>query len=159
MKKHLLAAAAIIAFAFAGSAAPALDIADVKNLLRNNVDETVIANMVLQGGSLAATTGDIAELRSLGASETLISAIGTVGTYSPGEYILQDGTTAAIPQPGTVYREAPVVVAQPPRVYYETPTVVVPRYVHPYPGRYYYHSRPGFSFSFGFGPGSRRHRP
>lgn len=160
MKKYVLAAALAV-FAFAsGAAARALDIADVKSLVRNQVDEEVIVNMVLEGGALPATTGDVAELRALGASETLISAVEAVsrGTSSPGEYILQDGATASVPQPGTVYYEAPTVIETPPTVYYETPTYVYP-YPYPYhhPRPHFYRSRPGFSITFGFGSGGRRY--
>ncbi len=143
MKTHLLASAvAAVLFLSSGGAARALDIADVKNLVRNHVDEEVIVTMVLQEGALPATAGDVAELRTLGASETLVSAVTAASTG-----------TATVPP--TVYYEAPTAVAQPPVVYYETPTYVYP--YAPFPRRHYYHSRPGISFSFGFGSGGRRH--
>lgn len=161
MKKHLLAAAAIAAIVLSsGAAAFALDIADVKALVRNNVDEDVIVSMMLESGSLSATERDVSELRSLGASETLVAAIGAVSpeaaaSSAPGEYILQDGTTATIPQPDVVYYEAPTVVPQPPTVYYAAPTYVYP-YRHFHPAPHFHRSRPGFSITFGFGSGGRR---
>ena len=177
MRKYRLIAAAVAVVALFATAAGALDIADVKNLVKNNVDETVIVNMVRQGGALSATAGDVVELRSMGASETLIAAIGAAApatsapapatTYQgPGEYILQDGTTAAIPQstptyadPNVVYYEAPTVVTSPPTVYYEAPTVYygTPTYVYPYSSYPHYRSSPSFSFSFGFGGRSGRY--
>jgi hypothetical protein len=144
MKKHF-SFALLCAALFAG-AASALDVTDVKNLVANNVDEAVIISMVQSSGSFSATAGDIEDLRNLGASESVLAAIGSA-TPATGEYVLEDGTTAVIPQaaaPGTVYYAAPPAAVAPPTVYY-----VVPR---TYPRRSFYRRpRAGVHFSFGFG--------
>lgn len=159
MRRLVFFAALFAACALCSGAATALDLNDVKNLVRNNVDEAVVIGMVQQGGSFSVSTDDLAELRGMGASETLISSLLTAPSTT-GEYILQDGTTVAVPQttpPPTVYYEAPPgVVTQPPTIVYQTPTYVYP--YAPYPRPHYFRSRPGISFSFGFGGGGYRHR-
>ncbi len=147
MKKHILPAALFAALFLTVGAASALDLTDVKTLVRNNVDEAVIIGMVQQGGNFPVTTDEVSELRGMGASETLIAELLTA-------------PRAAASVPPTVYYEAPqTVVTAPPTVVYETPTVVTPTYVYPYPypRPHYFRPQPGISFSFGFGGG--HHRP
>lgn len=167
----LVVAAVVV---MAASAASALDYNDIKNLIANNVSETVIANMVGQDASLAITPGQADELRSLGASETLVSSIRRVqaapaATYAapapqvvysdkPQTFTATDGVTYQLnPATGNYYRISPqVVVQQAPTVVYETPRVyAAPTYV--YPGYYpSYRPRSSMNFSFHFGGGGGR---
>lgn len=144
MKRHGLFAALFAAAVLLAGAAFGLDVTDVKNLVRNNVDEATIINLAQQGGNFSVTSNDLAELRGLGASETLISSLFTAPPM------------AAVPP--TVYYEAPdgtlTTTAPAPTVVYQTvPQVVTPTYVYPYPypRRHYFRSRPGVSFSLNFG--------
>ncbi len=136
-----------LCLAVAGTfSAAALDYNDVKNLLAHQVSESVIISMVQENPAIPLSSGQLAELRGMGASETLISAIFTA----------PPATTTYV-DPNTVYYESstPVVVEPAPTVVYQTPT-----YVYPYPPvRYYYPRRPtfGFSLNFGGGHGGRRH--
>ncbi len=142
MKTALLSVCIAIAGTFS---AAALDYNDVKNLMANQVSESVIINLVQQSPMMALTPGQVTELRGLGASETLISAIFTAPAASTATYV----------DPNTVYYDssAPVVVEPAPTVVYQTPT-----YVYPPPPVYYYHpGRPTFGFSIGIGGGGRRH--
>ncbi len=135
MKRQGFFAAVCAAVALCSGAAFALDLSEVKTLVLNGVDESVIIDMVNQGGNWSADSGDVAELRALGASETLIAAVLTAPKVPPTVY----------------YEQPPTVVAQPPTVVYErAPTYVYP---YPYPRRHYFPARPGISFSFGFGGG------
>lgn len=146
-------------FAISCAAASALDIRDVKTMVANNVSEAVIIGMIQSESAFHATAGDVAELRSLGASNSLVAAV-TSATPATGEYVLADGSTAPA---GTVIYEAPAVVpapavvTQPPTVYYVPQPA--PVYVTPYPHRRFYHRpRPGISLHFGFGDSGRRYR-
>ncbi len=132
MKRQGFFAAICAAVALCSGAAFALDLSEVKTLVLNGVDESVIIDMVKQGGTWSADSGDVAELRALGASETLIAAVLTAPKVPPTVYYEQPPTT---------------VVTQPPTVVYEQ----APTYVYPYPRRHYVPARPGISFSFGFG--------
>ncbi len=162
MKKYICFAALFAACAFWSGKAAALDVADVKTLVANDVDEAVIISMVQSAGALQASAGDIVDLRNLGASDTLLAAVGTAPSATGArEYILEDGTTVVVPQTtpaapsGTVYYAPPAVVTAPPTVYYAPPTV----YYSPYPrSPVFRRPRAGVHFSFGFGSG-RPHRP
>lgn len=156
--------------------ASALDISDVKNLVRSQVSEDVIINMVRQSTPVAMSDADANELRGMGASENLIGIVrnsytgGPVYSQQPGEYVMSDGSTTPIypstaapsgtvtyvdPGSGVTYVEPNVYYTTPPTVVYEAPTVVTPTYVYPYyPG---YRSGSSWNFSFGFGSGGRRH--
>ncbi|MDR1745421.1 MAG: hypothetical protein LBS30_06685 [Planctomycetota bacterium] len=133
-----------VCIAIAGMfSAAALDYNDVKNLIANQVPESVITSLVQQNPSFVITTDHVNELRGMGASETLIGSLLTASTPQ---------TAATYVEPGTVYYD-PVVVGASPTVVYQTPTYVYPS--HP---TYYHPGRPRFGFSIGFGSGwGRRH--
>lgn len=180
-KAFALATAATMILAV--STASALDFNDVRNLIANQVSESVIQNMVRQDASLAITESQANELRGLGASESLVASIRrapTVGSYSDGSsYVTDDSYSAPVvvdgkpqtftatdgvtyqlnPATGNYYRVSPQVVVQPaPTVVYEAPTVYTsPTYVYPgyssYPA---YRPRSSFNFMFQFGGGGRR---
>lgn len=160
----------------AGVCASAMDVNDVKNMVRSRVAEEVIINMVRQSTPIAMSDADANELRSLGASENLVGIVrdsytgGPVYAENPGEYIMSDGSTAPIyspgatsgtvtyvdPSSGVVYADPNVYYTTPPTVVYEAPTVVTPTYVYPsYP---YYGSGSSWGFSIGFGGSDRRYR-
>ena len=160
---RILALAVGLAFAGIVSTASALDFNDVRNLIGNQVSETVIQNMVSQDSSLTITDDQANELRSLGASETLLASIRRapaapqVVSDQPQSFTSTDGVTYQLnPATGNYYRVSPQVVVQPaPTVVYETPQVyTAPTYVYPgYP--VYRRPRPSFGFSFHFGGGPR----
>lgn len=183
IRKHsYLGLALAAAFFMSASAASALDFNDVKNLITNQVSESVIENMVRQDASLVITPAQADELRAIGASESLVAAIRrapTVSGYADGSSYVVDETPRTVvtpsaskpqsfvattgetyylnPETGNYYQVAP---APAPTVVYEAPTVVytTPRYVYPaYPGYpVYRHSRPSVGFSFSFGSSHRR---
>lgn len=168
------------------STASALDFNDIKNLIANQVSESVIQNMVRQDTSLAITDGQANELRGLGASESLVASIRrapTSGTFADGSSYVTEGSYAAPqvvadgkpqsftatdgvtyqlnPSTGNYYRVSPqVVVQQAPTVVYEAPRVyTTPTYVYPgygYPAYPSYRPRSSFNFMFHFGGGGRR---
>jgi hypothetical protein len=163
-----LALAVCLAFAGIVSTAAALDFNDVKNLIGNQVAETVIQNMVGQDSSLVITDSQANELRSLGASETLVASIRRapaaaavtvvpqVVSDKPQTFTSTDGVTYQLnPATGNYYRVSPQVVVQPaPTVVYQTPRVyTTPTYV--YPSAPIYRPRPSWNFSFHFGGGPR----
>lgn len=172
-----------VAVLFSGviSTASALDFNDVKNLIGNQVSESVIQNMVGQDSSLAITETQANELRALGASETLVASIRRAPTTAAttGSSYVTDGAYTAVPQAssgkpqsftatdgvtyqlnpatGNYYRVSPQVVVQSaPTVVYEAPRVyATPTYVYPgYPA--YRYPRSSWNFSFQFGGGGRR---
>lgn len=170
-----LALAVAVVFGGIVSTVSALDFNDVKNLIGNQVSETVIQNMVRQDGSLAITEAQANELRTLGASETLVASIRraptsyvTEGSYAaapqvtsskPQSFTATDGVTYQLnPATGNYYRVSPQVVVQPaPTVVYEAPRVyTTPTYVYPgYPAYRYPRSSMNFMFHFGGGGGRR----
>lgn len=70
-----VALAALCLAVLSAAPAAALDFNDVQNLLRNQVPDNVIINMAQQDSSLAITPDQANQLRSLGASESVIAAI------------------------------------------------------------------------------------
>lgn len=178
----VLAATVVVAV----SSVSALDFNDIRNLIANQVSETVIQNMVRQDASLAITDSQANELRGLGASESLVASIRrapTAGTFTDGSSYVTEGSYAAPqvvdgrpqtftatdgvtyqlnPVTGNYYRISPQVVVQPaPTVVYEAPTVyAAPTYVYPgyssYPS---YRPRSSMNFMFHFGGGGRRGGP
>ena len=75
-KRNLLGALALLFLILLSSPAPpALDVGDIKSLLRNQVAEEVIVNLVRSGGPVSLAPGEADELRSLGASENLLAAL------------------------------------------------------------------------------------
>lgn len=141
MKKIL--ALGVLAMAFALPAF-ALDVNDIKVMVQNDVQDSVIINMVQNRGlSSGLSTQDIIDLSNLGASSTLLSYLSS--TSSPGvTYVEPAAPTVVAPSTTYVVPQPEVIVTPPPPVYY---------YNYGYPYRHY---RPGPSFSFWFGSGPRR---
>ncbi len=87
------------------SAASALDVADVQNLIRNNVSEEVIINMVKSDGTIYITPEQADVLRSMGASENLVQVMRPTPTtvpsgaayYSPSGSDLEDDEESGTP--------------------------------------------------------------
>ena len=127
----------------AASQAFSLDSEDVVRMLASGVGENAVMNVVAsQGLSRPVTTHDLNRLRSVGASESLISFMMSPGYnqgYNPGY------------NPGYIAAPQPVVVAPPP-VIYQSPPVV---YSYRPPVAYYAppRPRPTYSFSFSYGGG------
>lgn len=166
---------------FAVSVVHALDYNDVKNLLRNQVAESVIINMAQQDATLAITNDQANELRAMGATEHLVSSIrravsapppavvstpvpqGTVGyptsegTYISanevyGGYEYPQGTTTYV-DPNVYYTPSyPVVVEQAPIIVEQAPTVIYETPTYVYPS-----SRPSWGFEINIGGGGRKH--
>lgn len=81
---------AVVLVCLTASGARALDYEDVKGLLRNQVAQEVIVNMVNSEGTIYITTEQANELRSMGASENLIAAMRPRSTTMVGgatEYV------------------------------------------------------------------------
>ncbi|MCD7897853.1 MAG: hypothetical protein LUG50_14455 [Planctomycetaceae bacterium] len=157
-RQRLTAVAAATALFFTVAGAQALDYNDLRNLVSNNVSDSVILNMVQQDSNLAITVEEANELRRLGASESVVMSIPRL----VGGSVIQPGgstssSTTTYVDPGTVYyQDQPsVIVQQPTYVVPSSPTYVVPSYSYPY----YYDRGPSLSFSFGFGSGRDRWRP
>lgn len=114
-KRGAFAAAAVIACLalFGGTEARALDYNDVKNLLVNQVPEQTIVNMLRQSGTMTITESQAAELRSMGATESLLAAMPRrteTTTAAPQEqwsYVDSDGTVYSSEQ------APPTIVAEP----------------------------------------------
>lgn len=94
-----------------GTKAMALDYSDVKNLMQNQVSESVVINMVQQSGPIAVTSEQLDELRLMGASETLIAALQSTGAAAastpPGVTITyveppEDPSPTSYVEPSTV---------------------------------------------------------
>ena len=102
----------------------ALDFNDVKNLIKNQVAESVIVNMVRQDASLAITADEANELRAMGASETLVasipqSAASSVATYPADSGVVAQSYSAPYYSGGDEYVQAePSVVYQDASSYY-----------------------------------------
>lgn len=134
------------------SAAPllALDANDIRNMLQNGVQESVIISM-LQNQKLTRplTTEEVIDLNQYGASATLLEQLthsaSVDGSYST-TYV--SPTTTITPAP-TIVQSPPTVVTTAPQVIYIEPQTVY--YTTPYR---YYNPSPGISFYFGSG---RRH--
>lgn len=74
-RRRLAPFTALVAFFFLCGIAAALDVNDVRNLIKNNVPEDAIINMVNNEGTIYITPEEANEFRSLGASEKLIAAL------------------------------------------------------------------------------------
>lgn len=110
-----MGSAAILAlFVMVGGigAAMALDVEDVRNLLRNQVSEDVIINMVKTDGTIYITPEEANEFRSMGASEKLVTAL----RPRPNSY------SAPVPAQAT----GPGPVQGGPAAGYRPPTVLPP---------------------------------
>lgn len=81
---------AVFAFVLGAADAKALDYNDVRNLVSNKVSEQVILNMLQQSNPVAVTNDQANELRRMGASETLIAGLRSMGGTT---------TAAATPAP------------------------------------------------------------
>lgn len=135
----------------------ALDADDIRELLENGVQDSVIINMV-QAGKLPQplTAREIVDLSRAGASPSLLEYLTSPNAANPPP--IAPPVTIVEPAPATtvVTPQPNVVVTQQPTVVYETPTYYYPQsYVYPTP--YYYPYRSGPSISFWFGSGGRRH--
>lgn len=105
MRKSTAIVPAILALvvAFAMSSASALEYQEVQSLVRDRVPENVIINMAKADTSLYITTEQADELRRMGASENLITALRPRATTAP-----------APSYPSTPAPSAPVIVSRPP---------------------------------------------
>ncbi len=136
------------------SAAPllALDANDIRNMLQNGVQESVIISM-LQNQKLSRplTTQEVIDLNQYGASAALLEQLthtsSVDGSYSTTTYVSPPTTITTTPAPTIV--QSPTVVTTSPQVIYTEPSTVY--YTTPYR---YYRPSPGISFYFGSG---RRH--
>lgn len=72
---HFAVFAALLAVVFLSGIAAALDVNDVRNLIKNKVPEDAIINMVKNEGTIYITPEEAKEFRSLGASDKLITAL------------------------------------------------------------------------------------
>ncbi len=104
VRRRLAAVAVAAAVFFTVAGARALDYNDLRNLVTNNVSESVILNMVQQDSSLAITVEEANELRRLGASEGVVMSIPRL----VGGSVIQPGgstttSTTTYVDPGTVY--------------------------------------------------------
>lgn len=96
----LLLFALVVGFS---AAAAALDIEDVKSLIRNQVGEEVIINMANTDTRLFITYEEAEELRRMGASENLITALRPRPTsWSPGAVAPAPSSPAPSPSAPTV---------------------------------------------------------
>ncbi len=146
----------LLGLVMALSAAPllALDANDIKNMLQNGVQESVIISM-LQNQKLSRplTTQEVIDLNQYGASATLLeqlthsASVDTSSSYTT-TYSSPSTTTTITPAP-TIVQSPPTVVTTSPQVIYTEPSTVY--YTEPYR---YYRPSPGISFYFGSG---RRH--
>lgn len=143
---------------FASATAWSLDANDIKELLRNGVDQSVIIRMLqTQGQNFIATPADVTEIQNLGASSDLMREISLKGfsTQLTQPVLVSPEPVVVQQQPAPIYVQqpvAPVIVQQPPVVVYDNS---------PYYGNYYY-SRPSRNYSFWFGGGGGGgyyHRP
>lgn len=134
------------------SAAPlmALDANDIRNMLQNGVQESVIISM-LQNQKLfrPLSTQEVIDLNQYGASATLLEQL-THASSVDGSY---STTYVSTITPAPTIVQSPTVVTTSPQVIYTEPSTVY--YSTPYYGTpYRYYNSPGFSFYFGSG---RRH--
>lgn len=124
-----------------GTKAMALDYSDVKNLMQNQVSESVVINMVQQSGPMVVTSEQLDELRLIGASETLIAALqssGAAAVTTPAQ-----AATVEAPSGTITYVEPPEDPI--PTTYVEPSTAYVqPSTTAGTPGTYY---DPGVSFT------------
>lgn len=110
LKKCLALFAGAILFA---GAAPALDANDVMQLLQNRVGEEIILNMVRSDGTIYITPEEAANLRAMGASETLIAAMRPWETTAAPSSLATPRVTVTGPGTASASSSAPmgVVVA------------------------------------------------
>ncbi|MDR3210684.1 MAG: hypothetical protein LBU79_02060 [Planctomycetota bacterium] len=141
----------VILMAMTAASAMALDLNDVKLLVQNRVEDTVIISMLQQNPLPAYPTAqDVVDLQNLGASPSLLAFLGTNVAVDLDQQsmvvIPSNPADPVVTYPYPVYTPPQIVYAPPPPVYY-------------YP-RHYYPRRGGFSFNLNFGGGrhhGRRH--
>ncbi len=171
MMRNLLGAICLaVCFSGAGTGW-ALDPAEIGQLVRTRVDDTVIINMVQnQKLDRPLTAREVVELSAAGASPALLEYITRAEAVSSAYVAVQPAAPVIVtsPEPSVTYVEpAPtvvtqqptVVVASPPTVYYSSPYYTT-NYVYPryrwgpsyYPSYYPY---AGSNYYFGFSYGSR----
>lgn len=98
----LILCVGLLAAGVCGRAA-ALDVLDVQNMLVNEVPEAVIINMAASQGGLNMSEVDANALRSSGASENLITALGV----AKAEPVVITNTTTTTAAPATVVTSSP----------------------------------------------------
>lgn len=91
----------VAAFVGLGGFVQALDFNDIVALKENQVSDTVIINMIRDSGGVAFSTQQEAELRGMGASESLLAAA-------------RASRPIPVQAPPVVVESAPVTITQPP---------------------------------------------
>lgn len=100
--------------------ARALDFEEVKVLVRNNVAEEVIINMVKGDGTIYTTLEQAGELRALGASENLVAAMRPTATT------LTDVSAYPSAAPATTFRTPTVITdSTPGQTVVQAPATIV----------------------------------
>lgn len=180
MSRMKIALLGVSLLLFSG-AAMALDVSDISQMLKSDVQDSVIINMVQsQKLDRPLTAQEVVLLNSSGASPALLEYLTRPEAVSSSYVASRPAPTVVAGSSAPVYQQpAPTVVtgssapvyAQPaptvmtntcptttyvnPNYIYPAPTVVYPSYSSYYYPYYYptYRSRPSYSFSFGFGSG------
>ncbi|MCL2000054.1 MAG: hypothetical protein FWG74_01350 [Planctomycetes bacterium] len=133
-------------------AAWGIDPSEIDQMVRNQVDETVIINMVQQQRlNRRLTVNEIIELKAAGASPALLEYL-TRPEAANATYDAPPPVTAAAPAPSIVLSEPPATYYPPATPYYVYPQYRWgPSYYSSWP--YYYNYRPGYSFGFSYNRG------
>ncbi|MDR0362105.1 MAG: hypothetical protein LBJ46_05395 [Planctomycetota bacterium] len=101
----------------AAGGARALDVGEIKDMLRANVPENVIINLAESQGGFYLTEAEMDDLRSFGASEDLVAELSFVPVPDDGPAASTVAPPTIVgPRPATAYAEPPA--AAPPPTYY-----------------------------------------
>lgn len=119
--KRVAIALAVVLAAVQGRAA-ALDVDEVQTLVRNNVAEEVIINMVRSDGTIYITHEQANELRAIGASENLVQAMRPTATTWTD---VSDSPRPAISSPPTIITDAAPIQGGAPVIVDAQPATVI----------------------------------
>lgn len=152
---------------FAAMPASALDANEIVQLVKNDVQDTVIINMLQQNKlERPLTAQEVLILSNEGASSTLLEYLtrpeSVSSSYVPpartasSPVIVTDSTTSVVEtvSPTIVTSEPSVVVTSPNTVYYGSTYAYPSTYYYPYTYSYPYTYRYGPTYSFGFSWGN-----